>query len=317
MLKCPYQSSNKFVPTPTPNGLEQTPYWDRRWHDYFAKEISRYNKLSYNHPQSINYSQKQDTAFSKNSYFDFWCLEGFFLRNKAYYKYWWDQQINGFPKPMLDLFTGMDHGPGITFGTPAKACNSFNDENQRKSAYLFFQCGGVGFSYLAEGTYNCAAWGNPGYAPGKQFEFGYGTPWSDPVDSTKGWMGAKYMNYLYNFYNSLPWWNLIPRFSDTNWMVATVVADTGQIVMMSDTNNIYTVYFYNTTQKSCSIYNLDAKKKYVAYWFNPRTNTYTSISKNVKASKGSFSVPLKPDTSDWMLVVRKKSVFNQVLNFLK
>ena len=110
------------------------------------------------------------------------------------------------------------------------------------------------------------------------------------------------MTYFYNFYTSLQWWKLTPRFGDVAW---SSFADQLRSPVSSDGNEVYVIYFYNSTAATGSLKGMDNAVRYQAKWYNPRTGAYTLISSAIRASAGAWTVPSKPDSNDWVLLVRK------------
>jgi len=111
---------------------------------------------------------------------------------------------------------------------------------------------------------------------------------------------AYQMGYMHTFLSKIEWWKLTPRFDDTAWF-----QNNGSwYSVASKSNDLYVAYFYNTTQKTGTLKGL-ANVTYTAQWFNPRTNAYGTVSSFTPAS-GTYAIGNKPDTGDWVLIVKKK-----------
>jgi len=98
----------------------------------------------------------------------------------------------------------------------------------------------------------------------------------------------------------MAWWNLIPRFDDPEWFIS----DGSWYSLASIASDLYVAYFYNCThRRTGTIKNLDDQLTYRAQWYNPRNGQYTPLSSSVIPSAGSWIIPEKPDTLDWVLLL--------------
>ena len=213
-------------------------------------------------------------------------LQAYTLRTYEYYKYWWGISP---AMPIIDSFTGMDHG------NEDKKIAGNNQSLQRRVAYLIMQSGGAGWGHLAEGIWNncweqddcgCCAdiWG--------------GAPWHDAVDFS----GGHYMQRAFEFYSSINWWQLVPRFANPQW---GVFHDPLHSPLASDGDDIYVVYFYNKDTNSGILKNMDNSSWYTAKWYDPRKGEYMAIASEIRPSHGKWTIPSKPDVRDWVLLVTK------------
>ena len=163
----------------------------------------------------------------------------------------------------------------------------------RVAAYKAIQTGSAGFGYGANGIWNncytssdcscCESWGIDW--------------WADALDFD----GGAQMSYVKEFYTSLEWWNLVPRFIDSAWASFT---NTEESVLKTNSRDVYVTYFYkNGTTATGTLKNMYDGTTYTAKWFNPRTGAYTTISTNVTSSGGEWTIPSRPDSNDWLLLV--------------
>jgi hypothetical protein len=173
-----------------------------------------------------------------------------------------------------------------------------NDSTVRYSAYRAVQSGSMGFGYGAQGLWNMVwnqtdtsrDWG------------GQHINWYDAIDFAGGYQ----MGYLKSFYTSLPWYELVPRPTGfATWNVTT--SDyTMPLVKSNDGGRTVVVYFphfFNTSGSPGRLNYLQAPQ-YTARWFNPRNGTYIPIAYGFKPQNGSWTVPQKPDSQDWVLLVQ-------------
>lgn len=168
------------------------------------------------------------------------------------------------------------------------------------AGYKAFQYGMYGYGYGAAGTWNdvYSKSGDP-----DDFGTGYDLPahyywWYDGANLGTGTQ----LTYFKNFYTSLEWWKLVPRFDDTAW---GSFSDTSTSLLSSDGNNTYVAFFFNGNTNSGIIKGMDNGYYYNARWYNPRTGAYTTISTTAASTSGQWGIPAKPDSNDWVLLLQK------------
>jgi len=122
-------------------------------------------------------------------------------------------------------------------------------------------------------------------------------PWYVGVDAP----GSTYMKYMKQFYTSFAWEKLVPRFSDPVW--CSFVNPETSILSSTPDAQRYVVYFYNTTTTTGTLKNMTDTKTYSARWFDPATGKSILISDAVSSLGGVYTIPLKPDNKDWLLLV--------------
>ena len=167
----------------------------------------------------------------------------------------------------------------------------------RAAGYKAFQNGIYGYGYGANGVWNDLYSKNPP---------DYGTDYEMPVRYISWYdganlPGAQQLTHLKKFYKSIDWWKLIPRFDDTAW---SSFVDKNQSLIASDGQKTYVVYFANKVPSTGELKNLVINKSYSAKWFNTRNGMYIKI-KTFTTSTGSWMVPDKPDSEDWILLVNQ------------
>lgn len=114
--------------------------------------------------------------------------------------------------------------------------------------------------------------------------------------------GAAQMSVLKQFFSLINWSELTPRFQNPVW---AEWRDGERSVLATISNRLYVVYFYGTTSAG-TLKQFDNSSAYVAKWFDPRKGNYVGKSMNVLASTGSWDVPDKPCTEDWVLYVEQR-----------
>jgi len=113
-------------------------------------------------------------------------------------------------------------------------------------------------------------------------------------------LSSNQLGYMHNFFNSIEWWDLTPRFDDSTWF-----SNNGSWYSVASKNNdVYVAYFYNTTNRNTgTLMGLD-NVKYTATWYNPITGAYNSPS-TITITNGTYNIGSKPDNNDWVLLFKK------------
>jgi len=160
------------------------------------------------------------------------------------------------------------------------------------AAYKSIQCGSLGFTYGVSGIW-AMKWDTKvaGWDSFSKY------PWYIGVDAP----GSTYMKYLKQFYTSFAWEKLVPRFSDPAW--CTFVTPESSILSSTPDAERFVVYFYNNSKTTGILKNLTDSKTYCAVWFDPTTGKNVPISDAINSTGGIYTIPLKPDNKDWLLLV--------------
>ncbi|MEI6139033.1 MAG: DUF4038 domain-containing protein [Mariniphaga sp.] len=112
---------------------------------------------------------------------------------------------------------------------------------------------------------------------------------------------AYQMGYMHEFFNSIEWWSLIPRFDDTNWFSS----NGSWYSLASKGNDLYVVYFYNNIDLNTGTLKNLANTQYSLQWFSPITGKYSATT-TVTITNGLYIIGNKPDKMDWVLLMRIK-----------
>ena len=109
-----------------------------------------------------------------------------------------------------------------------------------------------------------------------------------------------------NFFTSMAWWKLTPRFDDQNWFKAE---NSTWYSMATIDSDAYVLYLYNWATTTTGTLRHMRHTLYVAQWFNTKTGAYTDLGtftpEREAAGEGCrWKVPNKPAASDWVLVVK-------------
>ena len=250
----------------------------------------------YNHPQGTHllptYADDAKIAdLDRQEWHEWWALQtghGPIIRDKNFYKGYWDNTRSGKVKPYLETEANYED---IT-------CGGFNGyDASRISAWKANLLGSYGFTYGVTGIWanNYSTAGNMGWYESYNFE-----PWYMGLDKP----GSYEMSYLRAFFEYADFSSLIPRFNDANYSNLT---DEQRVVASSDNGSIYAAYFYNQNLSTGELRGL-GNDTYSAKWYNPLTGKYIKISDNISVENGVYTVPSKPTKADWALIVSSRDL---------
>jgi hypothetical protein len=236
------------------------------------------------HMENISHTRAADSWWGNKSYHNWWSIQ-------------WQGEING------DLFSVGKNFWNSTITKPSVLYESAYEgfwtdaKGAREAGYKAFQNGIYGYGYGANGVWNDLYSKNPP---------DYGTDYEMPARYLSWYdganlQGAAQLMHLKNFYTSIQWWKLVPRFDDDKW---SAFVDKNQSFLASDEQQTYVVYFSNKVPSTGELKNLAININYSAKWFNTRNGNYTNI-KTFKTANGVWTVPDKPDSDDWILLVSK------------
>ncbi len=163
---------------------------------------------------------------------------------------------------------------------------------ERSRAYSAFLSGWYGFGYGVVGI-----WNNRQTCEGSTEVCEL---WNEGLIRESG----NDMTRLKDFFQSVSWWKLVPRFADQTWATFSNAATSR---LASDGNNLYVAYFYNATSSTGTLKNMDPTGTYQAKWYNPRTGELVTINDSFTAPTGSWTIPLRPTAEDYILKVTKNT----------
>ncbi|MBC7510153.1 MAG: discoidin domain-containing protein [Ferruginibacter sp.] len=217
--------------------------------------------------------------------------------SKPYHKWWavqWqgDQSNVGVAK---DFWNSSPAKPSILYEPPYE--NLWTDaKGSRGAGYKAFQSGMYGYGYGANGVWNDL------YTTTDN-----GTAYLQPQSYTNWYDGANLpaaaqLTFLKNFYTSLEWWKLTPRFDDASW---ATFSETSKSMLATDAQNTFVVYFFGTGTTTGTLKNM-LNTTYNARWFNPETGIYNIIG-NINITGGQWTIPARPNSNDWILHVKSGS----------
>ena len=208
---------------------------------------------------------------------------------------------------------GGHRGSGLTPQARYKAYYDFQPVRpvlETEAMYELVDCGGVNTTDDAR----VSAWrallsGCAGYTYGAAGVWALkwdvtDTRWADYNHSIESWHagmalpGAAQLTVLKDFFCSIPWTTLTPRFGDPVW---AEWSDPECCVLATDGNRLYLAYCHGE-RSAGALKGLDPDAAYAAQWLDPCTGQATTIAEAFRSPDGCWSVPEKPP-GDWLLRV--------------
>ncbi len=168
-------------------------------------------------------------------------------------------------------------------------------DDARRSAWKAMLCGCAGYTYGAAGVW-ALKWDAAD------------TRWAGYNHEVAAWYdgmalpGSRQMSVMKEFFESLPWTTLVPRFADPEW---ATWQDPERSVLATVGSRLYVAYLYGETSAG-ALKQLDLQAGYHARWFDPRTGAYIDRPQEARAPSGTWQVPEKPDGGDWVLVLEHR-----------
>ncbi|MFF1920257.1 DUF4038 domain-containing protein [Streptomyces sp. NPDC058221] len=210
------------------------------------------------------------------------------------------QQTDGWDRKLAEEYWNSGK-PTLAYETPYE--DFWTDGRHALSAlYKSYLLGMRGYGYGASGL-----WNDVYSAPGEPLDAGteYELParyqwWHTGADRpTAGQLG-----HGTEFFTSLQWWKLNPRFHDSDW---ADFGDNEDAYLASDGNATYVALFADGTDRTGTLKGLDTSRSYRASWFDPRTGDRRLIDGRFEIASGTWAAPPKPSSEDWVLLVQKHS----------
>lgn len=177
----------------------------------------------------------------------------------------------------------------------------------RAQGWISYLNGFMGYGYgavdiwLYQSTYDIDKDSNDGFETITKAD--KAVKWSKAVE----FESAYQVGYMRYFMEQIEWWKLVPDFNNK----VSFTPKTGAFyACAADGNNTYVIYFYNQTQTTGIVGNMEDGSSYNARWYNPRTAEFTDIGTVTPDTfdsygKRGYTVPDKPDGNDWVLILTK------------
>lgn len=253
----------------------------------------------YKHPNSAHtypgYANTEKyVTLDKQPWHDSWTMQGGhggYAKGKDMYKSYYTACNRGVFKPFIESENNYED----------INCSGFTGyDANRWSAWKAVLCGSAGFTYGVTGIWaNCFSTSSfTGWFDGKGGNYNY-EPWYMGLNKP----GSYEMTYMKEFFETLPdWWNLNPAFKNSGY--GDFVKDEKNVLAATSDASTMVAYFYNTENtETGTIKSLDKNATYTSYWFNPLTGKFILIEKDIKSANGSYVIPERPNSSDWVFLI--------------
>ena len=253
---------------------------------WFAAAKSISDNDAYHHPLTAHMENTSKTVASSS----WW-------GNKAYHNWWAVQWQGGNIMPVAkDFWNYSPSKPSVLYESPYEGFWT-DAKGAVGVGYQAIQSGIYGYGYGSNGIWNdLYSKDPPDYGTGYEMPLRY-LNWYDGINLT----GAKQLIFLKKFYTAIQWWKLVPRFDDRSW---SVFADKSQSLIATNEKELYVVYFFNKVPSTGTLKNMEKNVSYTAKWFNIRNGIFTII-KTFQTGDSTWTIPDKPDSEDWILLVEK------------
>ena len=259
----------------------------RKW---FAAEQSIADNDGYHHPV-MPHMENTDHTTAANSWWS----------GQPYHSGWavqWQGDLTDADKAKI-FWNASPTKPSLLYESPYD--NFWTDSRGALgAAYKAFQYGMYGYGYGANGI-----WNDIYSRPNEPGDYGtaYEMPkhyfwWRDGADLATG----DQLTYFKQFYTSLSWWKLEPRFDDHAW---GSFADEKRSLLSSDGQNTFVVFFFGSGTSTGTLNQITSGRTYQAQWFNPRDGKYQDIA-TLQAKDSYWEIPARPSAEDWVLLVKQK-----------
>ena len=117
--------------------------------------------------------------------------------------------------------------------------------------------------------------------------------------------GSYEMKYTGDFFRYADFSRLVPRFNSAKY---SDCRSEEKAVASSDNADTYVAYFCNTDRTTGTLKGLNRKETYRAAWYNPLTGRFIDIRDSIRPLLGVYTIPLKPTTGDWALLVTSRDL---------
>ena len=261
------------------------------------EELDGYGHPNSAHMYPMGIEDERATRLDNTTWHDSWTLQtGHCLLQPAdFYKGYYESRVTGVIKPFVE---GEANYEDIN-------CGGFTGYDlNRMSAWYAMLSGAAGFTYGTTGIW-ASSYSTSDYTGwlGDTSSFSY-DPWYMGLDKP----GSFEVSYMKTFFTDLGvWHDLIPQFD--NGDAGSFLRRGKSAMAATEDASVIVAYFYNTQVKtSGTVRILDTEKTYDAYWFNPRTGKYTLIASDIRSENGEYTVPNRPDTGDWVLLLTSEGL---------
>ena len=170
----------------------------------------------------------------------------------------------------------------------------------RRVAYISMQTGGCGYTYGAQGIWDCV-WEKGMPQTDRGFN-AFDVTWVEAVDG----IGAVQMGYMKRFYMGQRFWELSPHDEEEEIHTADPFALKKPLALASADGRRWILYYtYDISSWMKPQLHGFNDGVYRGRWFDPRTGAYLTKEVSAISEGGTLTAPGIPDRSDWLLVLEQ------------
>ena len=162
----------------------------------------------------------------------------------------------------------------------------------RRVAYMSIQLGGCGYTYGAQGIWDCV-WEKGQSNPMALFNR-FDVTWYEAIDG----IGGRQMGYMKQFYEENRFWEMLP-YTGCGEEDRLLFAKKAPLVTVNEERTRAVVYYGDTCRKGALVEGME-NGTYRLRWFDPRTGEYTEEGRMTLEDKG-LMLPAKEKSGDWLL----------------
>ena len=255
--------------------------------DYLAK-YDPYRHPATCHQENAVYTRVKNSAFGpKESHT--WYAAQYTTQVSGGTNWDWAKEYYGNPgsKPVVNYEGRYDHFWVGTFGS-------------RAQGWLAYMNGQVGYGYGVQPIWSIF-WSGNGITDftgsDETGQFRMDADWVDGLYAEAG----EQVTYIKDLLTRFEWWELVPCFNSSYFYAPAG----NQYAVCSIRNSLYIGYFYGNSTGASGQGRLTGMEdaEYEMTWFNCRTGEYSESFK-VNVTGGSYQIPQKPDSADWVFVAK-------------
>lgn len=262
----------------------------------YAGELDGYKHPNGTHMYPIGSGDWRTRELDALQWHDFWALQSSHgqVQEKWYYEDYYKKDTK---KPYVEAESNYeDTNSGRFVG--------YHDA--RITGWKAILCGCAGYTYGGSGIWKLCHKPSDGQSGlyGEAASFSY-DPWYAGLDKPASFEAG----YMRAFFENIDWWDLVPRFSGSQYG-PFLVRQEEKLLASADDGSLFVLYFYNQDQKTGKLTQLDAGKTYHVWWFDPLTGCYIPVTDELHCPDGLYDMPEKPNGQDWALLISEKKLKN-------
>ncbi len=167
----------------------------------------------------------------------------------------------------------------------------------RRVAYMSIQLGGCGYTYGAQGIWDCV-WEKGRENPMALFNR-FDVTWYEAIDGA----GGRQMGYMKSFYEKIHFWEMLP-YTGHGEEDTALFAKKSPLIIVNEERTRAAVYYGDTCRKGAVAGGMKPGR-YRLWWFDPRTGKETEERETEAEENGNLKLPAKRGDGDWLLAAER------------